>query len=153
MRNVREQLYATKVALLAVLFTFVGLLALVAGAVPSLPHGWHWLHESVTQNIAMALFTTGLVVVAFTYIDGKDKETRDAERIGNAVVDKAPAIVQAVLDGLPPARTTCGCLPPTNRTNSSATRWRPDSATLTSRPRSTTTSVTRQSVLPSDGTT
>ncbi len=100
MRNVREQLYATKVALLAVLFTFVGLLALVAGAVPNLPHGWHWLHEAVTQNIAMALFTTGLVVVAFTYIDGKDKEARDAERIGHAVEDKAPAIVQAVLDGL-----------------------------------------------------
>lgn len=100
MRNIREQLYATKVALLAVLFTFIGLLALVAGAVPNLPHGWHWLHESVTQNIAMALFTTGLVVVAFTYIDGKDKEARDAERIGNAVVDKAPAIVQSVLDGL-----------------------------------------------------
>lgn len=100
MRNVREQLYATKVVLLATIFTFVGLLSLVAGAVPHLPHGWHWLGEAVTQNIAMALFTTGLVVVAFTYIDGKDKEARDAERIGHAVEDKAPAIVQAVVQGL-----------------------------------------------------
>lgn len=100
MRNVRDQQYATKVVLLASVFTFVGLLVLVAGAVPHLPHGWHWLGEAVTQNIAMALFTTGLVVVAFTYIDGKDKEARGAERIGHAVEDNAPAIVQAVVQGL-----------------------------------------------------
>lgn len=100
MRNIREQLYATKVVLLAITFTLVGLLALVAGALPHLSHSWHWLSEPVTQNIAMALFTTGLVVVAFTYIDGKDKEARDAERFGRAVEDKAPAIVQAVVQGL-----------------------------------------------------
>lgn len=100
MRNAREQLYAAKVVLLATVFTFVGLLALVAGAVTDLPFGWRWLHDAVTQNIAMALFTTGLVVVAFTYVDGKDKEARDAERIGRAVEEKAPAIVQAVVQGL-----------------------------------------------------
>lgn len=100
MGNIRAKLYATKVLLLATTFTLVGLLVLVAGAIPRLPHGWHWLSEPVTENIAMALFTTGLVVVAFTYIDGKDKEARDAERIARAVKDQAPAIVQAVVQGL-----------------------------------------------------
>lgn len=100
MHDVRQRLYRTKVTLLAVIFTVVGIAMVLGGAWLETQQGWSWLHVWPVRDIGLALFTTGLVVVAFTYVDGKDKEERDAERIGNAVVDKAPAIVQAVLDGL-----------------------------------------------------
>lgn len=100
MRDVRQSLYKTKVTLLAVIFTLVGIALVLGGAWLETQPGWAWLHTWPIRDIGLALFTTGLVVVAFTYVDGKDKEERDAERIGNAVVHKAPAIVQAVLDGL-----------------------------------------------------
>lgn len=100
MRNVHDQLYRTKVALVAVSLTVIGLGLVLGAAWLAQQRGWSWINHWHVTDIGLAIFTTGLVAVAFTYIDGKDKEVRDAERLGHAVESRAPAIVQAVLDGL-----------------------------------------------------
>src|SRR5204862_530419 len=46
-----------------------------------------------------ALFTTGLVVVAFEYVDGRDSEARAAQRLRHILREQAPAMRDAVIKG------------------------------------------------------
>lgn len=100
MHDPRQQLYKTKITLLAVILTVVGLAIVLGAAWAATLPDWHWLEQWPLRDIGLALFTTGLVAVAFAYVDGKDGEERNAERLGAAVEAKAPVIVQAVLDSL-----------------------------------------------------
>lgn len=100
MHDVRQRLYKTKVTLLAVIFTVVGLALVLGAAWLAQRPGWEWIDHWPIRDIGLTLFTTGLVAVAFTYVDGKDQEAREAEQFGQAIENKAPVIVQAVLDGL-----------------------------------------------------
>jgi hypothetical protein len=45
------------------------------------------------------LFTTGLIVVVFEYIDQQDADTRANERLRKVLKEEAPAIRDAVIDG------------------------------------------------------
>jgi len=99
MHDSLERLRKTKLALLAVILTVVGLALLIAArwfeSVPSL----HWLTAWPLTDLGSALFTTGLVVVAFEYVEGQDSEVRASQRLRQVLKAEAPAIRDAVIDG------------------------------------------------------
>ncbi|SDN38619.1 hypothetical protein [Geodermatophilus sp. DSM 45219] len=99
MRNPLHRLYQAKLVLLAVVFTVVGLALMVLAAWSAGEPGWQWLGRLPAMELGSTLFTTGLVVVAFTYVDGQDREARDTERLERVITAKAPAIRDAVIDG------------------------------------------------------
>ena len=101
MRDALDHLYKTKLQLLAVLSTLLGvillLLADLAEATFTLPP---WLSALPLTDLGSALFTTGLLAIAFEYIDRKDGDERANLRLRQVLREEAPAIRQAVLDGL-----------------------------------------------------
>ncbi len=99
MRDDLERLYKTKLALLAVILTVVGLGLLIAARwVQSVPT-FAWLTSWPLTDLGSALFTTGLVVVAFEYVEGRDSEERASRRLRQVLKSVAPAIRDAVIDG------------------------------------------------------
>lgn len=100
MQDLRHRLYETKLTLLAVLLIAVGLALMVAAKSLSNRPGWHWMATLPVLEIGSTLFIAGLLSIALDYFDGQDREARDTERFGKAIENKAPAIVQAALDGM-----------------------------------------------------
>lgn len=99
MRDPLHRLYQTKLALLATVFTVVGLgLIVLVRWSDGFPH-WQWLNRLPVLDLGSALFTTGLVAVVFTYFDSQDSEERDTERLTRVIRTEAPAIRDAVIDG------------------------------------------------------
>jgi hypothetical protein len=72
MPNPLQRLYQTKLALLATIFTFVGVALLVLARWSEATGAWSWLANLPVTDIGSALFTTGLIVIAFEYIDQQD---------------------------------------------------------------------------------
>jgi hypothetical protein len=99
MHDPLHRLYRTKLALLATVLLFVGLALLIFGhwilAIPTL----HWLTNWPVIDVGSALFTTGLLGVAWQYVDGKDSEARDTERLRLVLAESAPAMRDAVIRG------------------------------------------------------
>lgn len=50
-------------------------------------------------DIGSGMFTTGLLGVAWQYIDGNDSEARDTARLKRVLADSAPAMRDAVING------------------------------------------------------
>lgn len=100
MRDALDRLYRTKLQLLAVLSGVAGIILLVAAR--SLQHNpeLHWLSNLPLTDIGSALFTTGLLGVAFEYIDRKDGDDRATERLHRVLQQEAPALRKAVYDAL-----------------------------------------------------
>ncbi|MBL7491554.1 hypothetical protein I6A60_39160 [Frankia sp. AgB1.9] len=99
MKSPLQRLYATKLALLATVFTVAGLVLLAVAHHPELVPAWGWLWALPLTDIGSALFTTGLIVVAFEYVDSQDADSRAMERLDEVITKKAPAIRDAVIDG------------------------------------------------------
>lgn len=99
MRDALDRLYKTKLQLLAVLSTLLGIILLLLThlSADSLPS---WLQALPLTDVGSALFTTGLLAVAFEYLDRKDGDERANQRLRQVLREEAPAIRQAVLDGL-----------------------------------------------------
>lgn len=100
MRDPRLQLYRTKLTLLAVLLVVLGIGLMVGAKWLATRPGWRWLSTLPAVEIGSTLFIAGLLSIALNYFDGQDREVRDTERLGKAIENKAPAIVQAALDGM-----------------------------------------------------
>jgi hypothetical protein len=99
MRNTLQRLYRTKLTLLATLFTFAGVVLLVIAREAEGATSWRWLADLPTADIGSALFTTGLIAIAFTYLDERDSEIRANQRLRKVLRQEAPAIRDAVIDG------------------------------------------------------
>lgn len=99
MRDPLHRLYQAKLVILAVVFTVAGLVLMVLAQWSAGAPGWQWLGRLPAMELGSTLFTTGLVVVAFTYVDGQDREARDTERLKRVIAAEAPAIRDAVIDG------------------------------------------------------
>lgn len=99
MSTVLDRLYKTKLQLLAVLSTLLGIILLLlthladGAALPA------WLRALPLTDLGSALFTTGLLAVAFEYIDRKDGDERANERLRHVLREEAPAIRDAVING------------------------------------------------------
>ncbi|TDD62054.1 hypothetical protein E1263_05435 [Kribbella antibiotica] len=97
MRDPLQRLYQTKLALLAVIFVVVGAGLLVVVHWPGLLPAW--TSGLPLTDLGSALFTTGLVVIAFEYVDGRDSEERADARLRATIRSEAPAIREAVIRG------------------------------------------------------
>ncbi len=95
MRDPFQRLYQTKLALLAVIFVVVGAAFLVVVHWPGLLPAW--TSGLPLTDLGSALFTTGLVVIAFEYVDGRDSEERADARLRATIRSEAPAIREAVI--------------------------------------------------------
>jgi hypothetical protein len=84
---------------LATVFVFLGIALLtLAKLAPNQP-GLDWLAIFPVSEIGGALFTTGLLAVAFEYFDAKDSETRATTRLRRILAEQAPTMRDAVIDG------------------------------------------------------
>lgn len=95
-----DQLYKTKLQLLAVLLAVAGLALVVWG---------YWLKaqgpgtgvlSDIAVNLGFAFVTTALIASSFEYLDRKHGRQRTKQELREAVRDEAPAIRDAVLDSL-----------------------------------------------------
>jgi len=92
MQSPLQRLYKTKFVLASLIATVVGAVLLVVAGWPSLP--------VVASLIGGALFTTGIIVVAFQYIGNEDAEQEAVQRTREAVKAEAPAFVAGVIDAM-----------------------------------------------------
>lgn len=99
MRDTLQRLYQTKLAFLATVFTFLGAALLVLGHLGSRFAALRWLQALPVTDLGSALFTTGLVVVVFEYLDGRDSEERSTIRLRRVLKEQAPAMRDAVIEG------------------------------------------------------
>lgn len=100
MRDALDRLYKTKLQLLAVLSVTFGVLLLVVVHTAKKQPAFAWLGNLPLTDIGSALFTTGLLAVAFEYIDRKDGDERATERLHRVLQEEAPALRKAVYDAL-----------------------------------------------------
>jgi hypothetical protein len=100
MSSVFDRLYQTKLQLIAVIMTFAGAVLLTLAHVTAGDAGPAWLHQLPLTDFGSALFTTGLLAVAFEYIDRRDGDERANQRLRQVLREEAPAMRDAVLDSL-----------------------------------------------------
>ncbi len=99
MQDLRNRLYGLKITLFAILVGSAGLAILFLAHAVDTGSGPSWLTFWPLNELGSTLFITGLVVVALDYIDGKEREARDDERIRRLLKESAPAIRDAVIAG------------------------------------------------------
>ena len=99
MRDLLDQLYKTKLQLLAVLSTVGGIALLLLARWTETVADASWLTNLPLTDLGSALFTTGLLAVAFEYLDRKDGDERANQRLRQVLREEAPAIRDAVVDG------------------------------------------------------
>lgn len=94
-----QRLYKTKLVLLAVIAIVAGIALLVAAHWLDAQPRFHALHDLPIADIGSALFTSGLVVIFFEYLDKRDAELRAMQQLRTVLHEEAPAIRDAVVDG------------------------------------------------------
>jgi hypothetical protein len=99
MHDPLHRLYRAKLVLLATLLLFGGLAFLVLGQWGDRQPSFGWLSAWPVADVGSALFTTGLLGVAWQYLDGRDSEVRDTERLKRVLAESAPAMRDAVING------------------------------------------------------
>lgn len=99
MLDTLQKLHKAKVAILAIVTTVLGIgLLFLARWAETAPEA-SWLTYWPIFELGSTLFITGALVVAYTYIDGQDKERLDEERLKRVLERSAPAIRDAVVRG------------------------------------------------------
>jgi len=94
-----DQLYKTKLQLIAVLAVVGGIACLMlAHWTATTPAAPSWLASLPISEVGSTLFGTGLLAVFFEYVDRKHGDERTDQRMREAVREEAPAIRDAVLD-------------------------------------------------------
>ncbi|WP_198152966.1 hypothetical protein [Pseudofrankia sp. DC12] len=94
-----QRLYRTKLTLLAVILTVLGVAFLVLSRQANLATSVPWLAWLPLSEIGSTLFGSGLIVVAFNYVSETDADERANERLRKVLKEEAPAIRDAVIDG------------------------------------------------------
>ncbi|MFB8776854.1 hypothetical protein [Streptomyces broussonetiae] len=98
MSNLLDQLYKTKLQLIAVLAVVGGIGLLILAHWSTSDAALGWLAAVPLSEIGSTLFGTGLLAVFFEYVDRKHGDERTDQRIRKAVRKEAPVIRDAVLD-------------------------------------------------------
>lgn len=94
-----QRLYTTKLTLYATLGMVFGVALLLVAHWAETAPTLHWLTNVPVADIGSALFTSGLVVVFFEYIDRQDVEARALAQLRQVLSEAAPQIRDAVVDG------------------------------------------------------
>ncbi|WP_163512156.1 hypothetical protein [Fodinicola acaciae] len=99
MANPLDRLYKTKLQLLAVASTAVGIITLLLVRWLSLT-GQTWLAFLPLTELGSTLFATGLLAIFFEYVNRQDEGARTREQLREVVHSEAPAIRDAVVESL-----------------------------------------------------
>lgn len=99
MNDSLHRIYKLKVVVLAVLISVAGLALLFLAKLAEGDPRLEWLRHVPVSELGSTLFITGAFVVAYNYIDGRDKELREDERIRRLLRESAPAFRDAVVRG------------------------------------------------------
>jgi len=99
MLSLLQRLYRTKLQFLATVCTVAGIVLLLLAGWTEQLSGWEWLWALPITDLGSALFTTGLIVIAFEYLDREDSEIRAIQRLRQVLGEQAPAMRDAVIDG------------------------------------------------------
>lgn len=94
-----QRLYRTQLTLLALVMTIAGLALLVLAQQTELLATAGWLAWVPLTELGSTLFGSGLIVVAFQYVNEVDADERANERLRSVLKQEAPAIRDAVIDG------------------------------------------------------
>lgn len=100
MPDLLDQLYKTKLQLIAVLAVVGGIACLMLAHWSTTAAAPSWLAALPITEIGSTLFGTGLLVVFFEYIDRRHGDARTDQRVRDAIRQEAPAIRDAVFDSL-----------------------------------------------------
>jgi hypothetical protein len=93
------QLYRTRLTLLAVLLTAIGLGLLLLSHWTAAESHWLWLQKLPVSDVGSGLFTTGLLAVAWQYFTQEVADDHTMQLFRHVLKDEAPAIRDAVLRG------------------------------------------------------
>lgn len=99
MHDPLHRLYRAKLAILAGLLLSIGLAFLIFGHWVMSEPAWTWVRNWPLIDIGSGMFTTGLLGVAWQYLDGEDSDARDTERLKRVLADTTPAMRDAVING------------------------------------------------------
>src|SRR4051812_44388528 len=94
-----HRLYKTKLTLLATWSLVLGIVCLVLAKWAAGSTEAAWLQFIPLGEIGATLFGSGLIVVAWTYIDKKDGDARTREQFRQVLCEEAPAIRDSVVHG------------------------------------------------------
>jgi hypothetical protein len=99
MRDLLDRLHKTKLQLLALVSTVTGITLLFLAHWMETITTAAWLTNLPLTDIGSALFTTGLLAVAYEYVNRKDGDERANERLRHVLREEAPTMRKAVIDG------------------------------------------------------
>lgn len=97
--DVGERIHKLKVTIVALVAVGLGVGFLSLARALSGNHDWAWLTFWPLGELGGILFGAGILGVAWDYFDGKDKEDRDTERLRRVLVEAAPNLRDAVVQG------------------------------------------------------
>lgn len=97
--NLLTRLYRIKVAIVACVTALSGALMLVLAKQAEHTASFDWLSDLPVFELGSTLFIIGSLVIVWDYVDGRDKERREDERIRRLLRESAPAFRDAVIEG------------------------------------------------------
>lgn len=95
-----QRLLVTKLALLGFVMGVTGLVLLVVVNLPNSILVRGWLQPVPVKDVATALFSTALIVIAFEYINRRESEVRSEELVRSLFPAQAEAVVNHLLHEL-----------------------------------------------------
>lgn len=97
--NLLARIYRLKVVIIALASLGTGIALLTVAKYSEHRPGWDWLSFWPISEIGGTLTAAGLFGIAWDYVDGKDKEAREDERIRRLLKESAPDFRDAVISG------------------------------------------------------
>lgn len=92
MQDSLQRIYKLKVTLLAIVTAVLGLALLFLAKSAQANERLTWLRDLPVFELGSTLFISGAFVVAYNYVDGRDKDARDDERLRRLLADSAPSL-------------------------------------------------------------
>jgi hypothetical protein len=99
MHDPLSRIYRLKVTLISLIAAVVGLALLFLAKFVDSDPSFAWLRNLPVFELGSTLFITGTLVIVWDYVDGRDKEARENERIRSLLKESAPDFRDAVLQG------------------------------------------------------
>lgn len=94
-----QRIYKLKVTILALVAAGIGIALLALARWISDVPGLEWFRYWPLGELGGSLFISGVFVVAYDYINAKDQEERESARLKRVLVETAPAMKDAVIEG------------------------------------------------------
>jgi hypothetical protein len=99
MQDPLQRIYKLKVTLVALIVAVFGLALLFFAKWAETRSSLAWVRNVPIFELGSTLFITGSLVIVWDYVDGRDRERRDDERLRRLLHESAPDFRDAVVRG------------------------------------------------------